>query len=138
MTHHFIEKCRHGDIVAQCRCPGPKTERIVECEHPAIAAPTKTAEEIIAGAIECLDRPKAQWIVAELERYGFVIVKPSDSPAQPFEAAYSGHGPLMLIEANAEVIRYSDAAIPAFGASTEGDWDAYRDALPAGRNIVET
>lgn len=28
---HFIEKCKHGTVVRQCRCPGPKAERIVAC-----------------------------------------------------------------------------------------------------------
>lgn len=29
---HFIEKCKHGKIMAQCRCPSPdKTINIVSC-----------------------------------------------------------------------------------------------------------
>lgn len=35
-TGHFIEKCKHGIVVRQCRCPGPKIERIVPCAHEEI------------------------------------------------------------------------------------------------------
>lgn len=28
---HYIEKCKHGIVLSQCRCPGPKTEYIIEC-----------------------------------------------------------------------------------------------------------
>lgn len=27
MSEHFIERCVCGTVIAQCRCPGPKTER---------------------------------------------------------------------------------------------------------------
>lgn len=30
MTHQ-IKKCRHGTVVSQCRCPGPKHELLVPC-----------------------------------------------------------------------------------------------------------
>ena len=28
---HFISKCKHGRVVTQCRCIGPKEVRIVPC-----------------------------------------------------------------------------------------------------------
>lgn len=28
---HHIDRCRHGVVISQCRCPGPKTTRIVPC-----------------------------------------------------------------------------------------------------------
>lgn len=28
---HYIEKCKHGIVLSQCRCPGPRTEYIIEC-----------------------------------------------------------------------------------------------------------
>lgn len=28
---HFREVCKHGFVGAQCRCPGPKADRVVEC-----------------------------------------------------------------------------------------------------------
>lgn len=32
MSTHFIEKCRHGVVVTQCRCSNKnKSVRIVEC-----------------------------------------------------------------------------------------------------------
>lgn len=31
MSMHFRNVCKHGDTVSQCRCPGPKTEVLVEC-----------------------------------------------------------------------------------------------------------
>lgn len=34
MASHYIEKCEHGTLVAQCRCPalnGDKPVRIVAC-----------------------------------------------------------------------------------------------------------
>lgn len=38
---HYRSKCVHGVVVAQCRCPGPKTVRVVPCppsceRHPSI------------------------------------------------------------------------------------------------------
>lgn len=32
---HFIERCRCGIVLAQCRCPGPKDERVSNnpCSH---------------------------------------------------------------------------------------------------------
>lgn len=34
---HYIEKCKHGTLVRQCRCHGPKTVRVVAC--PKTCAP---------------------------------------------------------------------------------------------------
>lgn len=31
MSKHFRDVCRHGRVLSQCRCPGPKEERIQEC-----------------------------------------------------------------------------------------------------------
>lgn len=31
MPTHFQEVCEHGTVVAQCRCPGPKSVKIVPC-----------------------------------------------------------------------------------------------------------
>ena len=29
---HFVDRCQHGVVVAQCRCPAPdKVERLVPC-----------------------------------------------------------------------------------------------------------
>jgi flagellar motor switch/type III secretory pathway protein FliN len=28
---HEIVKCKHGTVIRQCRCPGPKVEIIVNC-----------------------------------------------------------------------------------------------------------
>lgn len=28
---HYVERCEHGTVVSQCRCPGPKSIRIVAC-----------------------------------------------------------------------------------------------------------
>lgn len=30
-ANHYIEKCKHGLVLSQCRCPGPRTEYIMEC-----------------------------------------------------------------------------------------------------------
>lgn len=32
---HFIEVCKHGRVVRQCRCFGPKDSVIVPCQSPA-------------------------------------------------------------------------------------------------------
>lgn len=37
---HFREVCKHGLIMRQCRCPGPKVTTVVECNHPATAIDT--------------------------------------------------------------------------------------------------
>ena len=34
MSDHFIEQCKHGQVVRQCRCIGKKEVRIVACMHP--------------------------------------------------------------------------------------------------------
>lgn len=28
---HYVNKCKHGTLMGQCRCPGPKPTRIVQC-----------------------------------------------------------------------------------------------------------
>jgi hypothetical protein len=49
----------------------------------------------------------ARGIIDELERHGYVIVRPSDSPADPFAQAYAGSGKLRL-EAQGDVIHEGD------------------------------
>lgn len=34
MGNHFKDVCKHGIIMRQCRCPGPKAEHLVTCDHP--------------------------------------------------------------------------------------------------------
>ncbi len=47
MAVHFIEKCEHGMVVTQCRCPDPnKTVRIVPCPYPEDCAMKAQAEEV--------------------------------------------------------------------------------------------
>lgn len=47
MAVHFIEKCEHGMVVRQCRCPDPnKTVRIVACPYPEDCAMKTQAEEV--------------------------------------------------------------------------------------------
>lgn len=36
---HFIERCIHGTLVSQCRCPGPKTVRTVPCPPSCSSVP---------------------------------------------------------------------------------------------------
>lgn len=31
---HYVEVCEFGKVHSQCRCPGPKTRRVVECNRP--------------------------------------------------------------------------------------------------------
>ncbi len=31
MQGHYRSECIHGRVVEQCRCPGPKTVRVVDC-----------------------------------------------------------------------------------------------------------
>jgi hypothetical protein len=33
MPTHFAEKCKHGKVGAQCRCPGPKSVVTVKCSE---------------------------------------------------------------------------------------------------------
>lgn len=33
MPLHFVEKCKHGKVGAQCRCPGPKSLVTVKCSE---------------------------------------------------------------------------------------------------------
>jgi hypothetical protein len=51
---HFLTRCReHGTIVAQCKCPGPKPERLVDCPgaicHPA---PTRVVRFTVAIEVD--------------------------------------------------------------------------------------
>jgi hypothetical protein len=41
MASHFIKRCECGRVLAQCRCPGPKTETVVPCvcRDPYVAIP---------------------------------------------------------------------------------------------------
>lgn len=41
MTEHFIHVCKHDRIVTQCRCPGPKTRRVVPCGPACSRPPSK-------------------------------------------------------------------------------------------------
>ena len=48
MAGHFIEKCEHGMVVRQCRCPDPnKAVRIVACPDPENCAMRPMAEEVM-------------------------------------------------------------------------------------------
>lgn len=54
---HYIERCRHGRVVNQCRCAGPKEERIVEClpscqDAKAAALSPEMIKKIIAEQAE--------------------------------------------------------------------------------------
>ena len=47
MAGHFIEKCEHGAVVTQCRCPDPnKTLTIVACPDPDECVMKPVAEEL--------------------------------------------------------------------------------------------
>lgn len=37
--HHYIEKCKCGFVIRQCRCAGEKTIRIVPCDHAQTPPP---------------------------------------------------------------------------------------------------
>lgn len=38
---HHINKCKHGVVMSQCRCPSPnKTVNLVQCVHEDLPAPT--------------------------------------------------------------------------------------------------
>lgn len=43
---HFIRKCKHGTVMGQCRCPGPKTLQVVQCprDHDDWPEPVKAAD----------------------------------------------------------------------------------------------
>jgi len=49
---HFVKRCEHGTVVAQCRCPGPKTATIVPCPEDctgdtgSITLPQKFLDDI--------------------------------------------------------------------------------------------
>lgn len=50
---HHINKCKHGVVMGQCRCPSPnKTVNIVHCVHTDLPAPSgevyKTSNEWFA------------------------------------------------------------------------------------------
>lgn len=49
-TSHFRDVCQvHGRVLAQCRCPGPKTDRLVPCQCPP-GAVTSTVSEFERNA----------------------------------------------------------------------------------------
>ena len=73
---HFREVCRHGTIVTQCRCIGPKADRIVacpsHCKAPKAAAvddatldkmnaPARVRRCVTHHACDCLGWMAAQY-----------------------------------------------------------------------------
>lgn len=51
-TDHYIERCVHGIVVSQCRCPGPRTEYVTDCPEgcriAALESQLAEAERTIA------------------------------------------------------------------------------------------
>lgn len=46
MSGHIREVCEHGQVISQCRCPGPRTDRVVRpCPFPEHAKAELAAEE---------------------------------------------------------------------------------------------
>ena len=44
MANHFQEVCEYGTTHAQCRCPGPKTTRKVDCPTPEKCQPKEAQQ----------------------------------------------------------------------------------------------
>jgi hypothetical protein len=38
VSQHFLKKCKNGHVLAQCKCPGPKTEINVPASECSICA----------------------------------------------------------------------------------------------------
>lgn len=74
----------------------------------------------------------AQGIIASLERYGFVIVNPSQAPAAPFASAYAGSGVLRIVEARGEVIRKGACPVPGSTTVYSPDAQAMGDCRHCG------
>jgi hypothetical protein len=45
MSEHFLNRCSCGQIIGQCRCPGPKTEYVTVNGCPACQAEMHMAHE---------------------------------------------------------------------------------------------
>lgn len=94
-----------------CFPDGHRSEPGIAPSLRAEPAAALSAEEIIADTIAAEEGPpewaaaRASEIVAELERYGFVIVNPSRTAAEPIAAAYEGKGPLRIVKAAGSVLR---------------------------------
>lgn len=53
MAGHHINRCKHGTVMGQCRCPGPKQTRIVACPpHHA-----NWADDVRVGVVPAADVP---------------------------------------------------------------------------------
>ncbi len=42
---HYLDKCKHGVVVRQCRCPGPKTVNVVPCPPMCPSEPTYLCDQ---------------------------------------------------------------------------------------------
>lgn len=49
---HYIERCKHGKVLSQCRCPGPKTEYTIEC-NPELCPPAAMANDDVIECSRC-------------------------------------------------------------------------------------
>lgn len=56
---HYIEKCKHGKVVGQCRCPSKdKVERLVDCVDPECRVIKLTEHEALRF-VETMANPPA-------------------------------------------------------------------------------
>ncbi len=44
MAKHLKYICQHGTVIRQCRCPGDKTVRVVDCEGTCKVGSTDSKE----------------------------------------------------------------------------------------------
>lgn len=47
---HYIERCKHGKVLSQCRCPGPKTEYTVEC-NPEVCGEEENYGDLLPAVL---------------------------------------------------------------------------------------
>lgn len=83
-SDHYIERCKHGTVLGQCRCPGPKAEYVTNCP-PECADRPETLHETIARLTAERDEWKARAERAERDKNELLEVRQSLHAAMMLE-----------------------------------------------------
>jgi len=72
MAGHFRKVCPHGQVVEQCRCPGPKADMTVPCPFPEHESAGQSPVSEVAGETGAADRRLTEELghyIAGVNRY---------------------------------------------------------------------
>lgn len=90
---HYVNKCKHGVIMGQCRCMGPKPTRLVECPpghedmlDPSVLDPAPAPTEGWYGTMLAQHKERTA-IVAFIREQARVALDVAASPQSAFVVA---------------------------------------------------